>query len=111
MEWYFYFNPLVPEDVRAPLVTNGVGSTVLVSWASPGIPNGVIFQYYVERSLAMGAQNFSRLGVVEADVPLVFVDDSTTPFTGYLYRVVAENNAGESASPFTMFRTPEAGTA
>lgn len=40
---------------------------------------------------------------------LVVGDTTTTPFTEYSYRVVAENSAGSVESPFTLFLTPEEG--
>ena len=106
----FQLNPLVPEGVPAPLVTNGVGDTVLVSWTPPSSPNGVILRYYVERAFSTTEdRNFTMLGVVEASNLLVYVDSSTVPFTGYMYRIVAENSVGGTAGPPTEFMTPEAG--
>ena len=90
-------------------MADGAGGTVLVSWTLPTAPNGVILRYYIERAPLGDGGNFTRIGLVEASASRVFVDTSTQPFTGYEYRIVAENGAGLATGPSTEFTTPEAG--
>lgn len=84
---------------------------MLVVWAPPLAPNGVVLAYRVERR--DGGSNDSSLVVVAmlpgSEAALVTGDQTTDPFTLYSYRVVAINSAGEVASEFTPFLTPEAG--
>ena len=101
--------PAVPEGVPAPLVADGAGGTVLVSWMLPTAPNGIILRYYVERAPLGDGGSFTQICLVEASASRVFVDTSTLPFTGYKYRIVAENGAGLATGPATEFTTPEAG--
>ena len=73
------------------------------------MPNGIILEYRVERSLVDG-DNFTVIGSLDgAAVPLVLVDINTEPFTTYKYRVVAENSAGVDVGPAANITTPEAG--
>lgn len=100
--------PPAPEGVPAPLVTNGIGTTVLVSWAMPTLPNGVILEYRVERGIS-GDDNFTTVGVLGGNVSRVVVDIRTQPFITYEYQIVAVNSAGSATGPSTSFTTPEAG--
>ena len=100
--------PPAPEGVPAPLVTNGIATTVLVSWAMPALPNGVILEYQVERGIS-GDGNFTTVSVLGGNVSRVVVDTRTQPFTTYEYQIVTVNGAGSATGPSTSFTTPEAG--
>ncbi len=81
---------------------------MVVAWAAPSAPNGLILAYTLERR--EGAALTTTVGTLPGSAPtLVLGDRNTTPFTEYSYRVVAENGAGSLASEFTTFLTPEAG--
>ena len=74
----------------------------------PTLPNGVILQYQVERSVS-GDDNFTTISILAGNVSRVVVDTSTQPFTTFEYRIVAANGAGSTTGPSTSFTTPEAG--
>jgi usherin len=103
---------LVPEGLSAPFVSASIGQPVLIAWTPPESPNGIILSYRVERSEeGSGSANLTTIGTLPGSTPsLVIGDQTTTPFTLYLYRVIAENSAGSEASPFNEFLTLEAGT-
>jgi len=101
-------SPPVPEGVPAPIVLDGVASTVLLSWTTPTSPNGVILEYQVERDES-GDDNFAVIGFVAGNSSRVFVDTDTLPFSTYEYRIVAVNGAGSATGPSANFTTREAG--
>ena len=100
--------PPVPEGVPALIVLDGIGSTALLSWATPTSPNGVILEYQVERDES-GDDNFTVIGFVAGNGSRVFVDTDTLPFSTYEYRIVAVNGAGSATGPSANFTTREAG--
>lgn len=97
---------LVPEGIPAPLVTDGISRTVLVSWDLPTSPNGIVLFFLVERTFD---GSFVQIGSVNGTSVRVFVDQDTVPFTSYQYRIVAVNSAGSGTGASTNFTTPEAG--
>ena len=73
------------------------------------MPNGIILEYRVERSL-VDDDNFTVVESLDgAATLLAVVDINTEPFTTYDYHVVAENSAGVGVGPAANFTTPEAG--
>lgn len=95
---------VVPEGVTAPFVS----ASVVITWTPPVSPNGVILRYLVERRDQEGT--LVTIGTLPgSELALILGDQTTTPFTEYSYRVVAENSVGARVSPFTAFLTPEAG--
>lgn len=99
----------VPEGLSAPFVSASIGQPVLIAWTTPEFPNGIILLYRVERSDRQGA-NLVTIGTLPGSASSLIVgDQTTTPFTEYSYRVIAENSAGAVVSAFTTFLTREAG--
>ena len=101
---------VVPEGLAAPFVSGSSGQPVLIVWATPLSPNGVILTYRVERRLRTDDSTLVTIATLPGSTSaLVFGDQTNNPFTEYSYRVVAVNSAGGVASDFTPFLTPEAG--
>ena len=82
-----------------------------VNWERPTNPNGIITAYYVERVL-MSDDNITwntiAFGFANT-TNLTHIDITARPFTLYIYRIIVENGAGRTPSPYTSFLTPEAG--
>ena len=83
-----------------------------INWGRPTNSNGIIIAYYVERAL-MSDDNITwiNIGTVYANetTDLSHIDTTAKSFTLYIYRIIVENRAGRTHSPYTSFLTPEAG--
>ena len=92
------------EGVPAPTLQTSVSGEVIVSWALPEQPNGVILFYHIERASSPNDSPM-RIGNTTARM---FLDTAVRPFTPYWYRVVVVNAAGEAFGPYGNITTPEA---
>ena len=109
---YFVFGFIVPEGFAAPIVQNSPFGMSEINWGRPTNSNGIIIAYYVERALMSdGNITWINIGTVYANgtTDLSYIDTTAKPFTLYIYRVIVENRAGRTPSPYTSFLTPEAG--
>lgn len=82
-----------------------------INWERPTNSNGIIITYYVERAL-MSDDNITWVTIATVNATqenLTHTDVTAKPFTLYIYRIIAENGAGHTASSYTSFLTPEAG--
>ncbi|XP_004700202.1 usherin [Echinops telfairi] len=99
-----------PQDLPAPWAQATSAHSILLNWTEPETPNGIISQYHVvyqERPV----DSASDVSTVHA-----FTVKGTRfqshlfglePFTTYHIGVVAANQAGEVASPWTLVQTLE----
>lgn len=104
---------LAPEGVSAPVLTSVSSRSVVVQWSAPNSPNGMIVIYHIQRALDnMGSVPITVRRLSTGNLTtLVYLDSSggLTPFTSYLYRIIAENSAGISIGPYANVTTREAG--
>lgn len=101
-----------PQGLSAPFVAAFSARSVVVQWSVPSFPNGIVLFYYIQRILdnsGLAPVTVSKLSVKNL-TRLTFFDSSGDlfPFTSYLYRIVAENSAGLSISPYSNVTTREA---
>ena len=79
--------PLVPSPVQDPLLTL-LDGVVQVTWEPPAVPNGIIYQYIVQRINASGIF-FKHILPNQLDTSLVYYSDA-------LVSVAAVNLYGQS---------------
>lgn len=106
------FDITAPEDLAAPIVQNTPFGMAVINWERPTNSNGIIIAYYVERALILDDNStWINIAIVYANetTNLTHIDTTANPFTLYIYRIIAENRAGRTPSPYASFLTPEAG--
>ncbi|XP_036133319.1 usherin [Molossus molossus] len=99
-----------PQDLGAPRAQATGAHSVLLTWAKPDSPNGVIAQYHVvyqERPDDPTLSTCPVRAVTVAGTSLQAHLSGLEPFTTYHVSVVAANRAGEVSSPWTPVRTLE----
>ncbi|KAJ1157569.1 hypothetical protein NDU88_010275 [Pleurodeles waltl] len=100
-----------PQDMEAPKAQAVSAYAVMLNWTQPASANGVITKYHVVYREANSDPTFSTPAVTALTVTgknhkaHMF---GLKPFTAYHIHIVAVNNAGQGASPWTMVRTLEA---
>ena len=106
------FDITAPEGFGAPIVQNTPFGMAEINWERPTNSNGIITAYHVERAL-MSDDNVTWINIATIDInettDLAYIDTTAQPFTTYIYRVIVENRAGSTTSPYTSYLTPEAG--
>lgn len=106
------FDIIAPEGIAAPTVLRTPFGIAEINWERPTNSNGIITTYYVERAL-MSDDDITWINIATVSVNittiLTYVDTTAKPFTLYIYRIIAENGAGQTPSLYTSFLTPEAG--
>uniref|UniRef100_A0ABM5FBM8 Usherin n=1 Tax=Pogona vitticeps TaxID=103695 RepID=A0ABM5FBM8_9SAUR len=100
-----------PWGMKAPWAEAVSAYSVLLNWTSPTSPNGAISQYRVIYQEKQNDPTFTPPAVTALTVPgnLHYTHlFGLKPFTTYHIHLVAVNNAGHAASPWTSVRTLEA---
>ncbi len=97
-----------PTFQPAPNVTVVSATSLLVTWAPPPEPNGIITHYIVyQRNEPFQGEGFS-VGNVSSEI-LLFVVRELRPFVTYEFRVVSFTVAGGTASEWTAGQTEQSG--
>ena len=89
----------LPEGVADLLPANISGRSIVLTWAEPTSPNGIIAEYIVT--------DVATSTVVFRGLDLTFELSPLTPFTGYAYQLMVCNGAGCASSGVTQVRTLE----
>uniref|UniRef100_A0A8D0R6P0 Usherin n=1 Tax=Sus scrofa TaxID=9823 RepID=A0A8D0R6P0_PIG len=99
-----------PRDLPAPWAQATGAHSVLLNWTKPASPNGIVSQYHViyqetrdDPALNSSAVRAFTMTGATHQAHLFGLE----PFTAYRIGVVAKNQAGEVASPWTLVQTPE----
>uniref|UniRef100_A0A673TE79 Usherin n=1 Tax=Suricata suricatta TaxID=37032 RepID=A0A673TE79_SURSU len=99
-----------PQDLPAPWAQATSAHSVLLNWTKPGSPNGIISQYHVLYQERPDDPTFN-VSTVHAFTVMGTSHQAhlfgLEPFTTYHIGIVATNQAGEVASPWTMVHTLE----
>ena len=108
----FYICFEVPENFAPPTLISLTPTSVEVKWTEAQDPNGLIYQYEVER-LDQNSLNPVVIGTVLPSSALIIIDDAAvlSPFTKYQYRVKVMNGAGATASDWSEITTMSASKA
>ncbi|TRY59653.1 hypothetical protein DNTS_027396, partial [Danionella cerebrum] len=99
--------PAAPEHVPAPQLYSDTPTSVLISWAPPGLINGELEGYSIERR-DTATQEVSTVTSLHPNQTLTYLDTSATlsPWTTYEYRIVAHTKlAGSNASEWMNVTT------
>ncbi|XP_063040160.1 usherin [Engraulis encrasicolus] len=101
--------PAPPEDVSPPQLYSDTPTSVVLSWAPPGRPNGELDGYTLERRVG-STQQVSTVAQLSPQDPLSFLDGSgspaLSPWTRYEYRLVAHTrDAGSTGSEWAGVTT------
>nr|XP_061796460.1 usherin-like [Nerophis lumbriciformis] len=99
--------PAPPEGIPAPHLYSDTPTSVLLSWGAPQRSNGVLERWLIERRVA-GTDEISTVGhLPPGPLPLSFLDSSSalSPWTSYHYRLVLQNQAGNSKGPWVGVTT------
>ncbi|KAK2920361.1 hypothetical protein Q8A73_002565 [Channa argus] len=99
--------PAPPEGVPAPHLYSDTPTSVLLSWGAPEWSNGPLERWLIERRLA-GTKQVSTVGyLLPEPPPLSFLDSSSalSPWTSYQYRLVLQNQAGNTTGPWANITT------
>ena len=100
-------NEDLPIGVSPPVVTALSGTSILVSWSAPTMPNGIITEYRVFRREADNPL-FILIQYVGGANVLSFTNQGVNPFTTYEYQLVVYNSIGSTESEFVEVTTLEA---
>ena len=95
---------VAPSSLSPPTTFATSSRSVLVTWQSPILTNGIIIRYAIYRRLASDSDQTGTL-VHQQSPPRTFsfVDvSSLQPYTEYQYRVEAANSAGTATSNFSQ---------
>ncbi|KAM6459617.1 usherin [Liasis olivaceus] len=101
----------LPSDMKAPSVQAISAHSVFLNWTRPASPNGAISQYHVVYQERQNDPTFNIRDATALTVPGVVHQAylfGLKPFTTYYIHIVAVNNAGQVASPWTSVHTLEA---
>ncbi|XP_029001116.1 usherin isoform X2 [Betta splendens] len=107
MSQHFRTLPAPPEGVPAPHLYSDTPTSVLLSWGAPEWSNGPLERWLIERRVA-GTKPVSTVGSLPPDPPpLAFLDSSSalSPWTSYQYRLVLQNQAGNTTGPWVNITT------
>eukprot|EP00045_Choanoeca_perplexa_P018125 m.279018 g.279018 ORF g.279018 m.279018 type:complete len:4572 (-) comp17723_c0_seq1:48-13763(-) len=93
-----------PVGLAAPSLNVTGVSSIAVSWEPPTAPNGIILRYQAMRAIATNVLTFVPVydGLLTS-----FEDANLEPDTEYLYRVRAQNSAGDVVSASAAARTAD----
>lgn len=88
-----------PEGVINPRLYSDTPTSVLVSWAPPLHPNGLLEGYTLERRVN-GSHQVSTVATMMPNQTLTYLDSSASlsPWSTYEYRVIATTRQGGSNS-------------
>lgn len=92
---HIILSPLVPSPVQNPILTL-LDGIVEVTWEPPAIPNGIVYQYIVQRINASG-KFFQHISATQFDTTLVYFNDA-------LVSVAAINLYGQSQFEYAESR-------
>ena len=90
----------LPQGVLSPSISNLLPTSVLVTWAPPTAPNGVILSYLLKLT-TNGTVLFDGIG-------LSLQLGSLQPFTNYSLALAVCNSVGCTTGNVTLVQTPEA---
>ncbi|XP_078412490.1 usherin [Cetorhinus maximus] len=100
-----------PQGMAAPSTQATSAFSVLLHWTLPSFPNGVISQYRVVYQDKINDPTINTTIITAVTMPGTSNQTHVfglKPFTIYNFKVLAINNAGQVASPWTSIRTLEA---
>uniref|UniRef100_A0A8C6X579 Usherin n=1 Tax=Naja naja TaxID=35670 RepID=A0A8C6X579_NAJNA len=100
-----------PSGMKAPSAQAISAHSLFLNWTSPISPNGAISQYRVVYQERQNDPTINTQDVTALTVPGEIYQTYLTglkPYTTYHIHIVAVNNAGQVASPWTSVRTLEA---
>jgi usherin len=99
-------NQAVPLNVSGPDLFATTSGPVIITWAEPDEPNGIIRNYTIYKSNT--DDPFTLLTTVMATNNLRYNDSNVQPFTSYEYFIEATNDAGSTSGPSHTVTTSEA---
>lgn len=91
----------IPEQQSPPTVFNLNASVVLVQWSAPGLPNGPLDYYLLQRNGVVIANVTGDTAAAE----LGHVDTTVSPFTTYGYSIAVHTPVGSIQSGTTNITT------
>ena len=98
-----------PEGQYQPRLLARGPNTIDVMWDPPAEPNGIVYQYRINRRQFGDTNNGLLINVLDGET---FMFTNTAPelksYTEYEYRVTSVNRQGEAASNWVKVRTLEA---
>ena len=97
-----------PAVLAAPALVEQSLREILVRWAQPSRPNGILTMFIVERRRFINSQVVAESTVVVVTVlsnTTSYVDRSVLSFSTYEYRIAALNSAGSVRSPWQRIQT------
>ncbi|XP_013916323.1 PREDICTED: usherin-like [Thamnophis sirtalis] len=100
-----------PTGLKAPSAQAISAHSLFLNWTSPTSPNGAISQYHIvyqerQNDPTINTQDVTAL-TVSGEMYQTYLF-GLKPYTTYYIHIVAVNNAGQVASPWTSVRTLEA---